>query len=87
MRTSLRYDEVFDAQFYSCELGVLKPAAAYFTAVLRSLDVPASTTLLVDDNADNADAARGLGLLAVLWSVDRGIEALRSELGALGLAI
>ncbi|HET8600496.1 MAG TPA: HAD family hydrolase, partial [Segeticoccus sp.] len=49
MREHLGYDQLFDGQFYSCELGVAKPDPAYFTRIVEELGAPADRVLFVDD--------------------------------------
>ena len=58
MRRELGYADRFDTQFYSCELGVAKPEAAYFQRVLASVDATADQVLFVDDSARNVAGAR-----------------------------
>lgn len=76
MRDVLEYDDLFDSSFYSCELGVAKPDAAYFSTVLDRLGVPAGEVLFVDDSVANVDGARGVGLLAEHWHLDQGHDRL-----------
>lgn len=85
MKQHLGFDDVFDGQFYSCELGVLKPDLAYFSRILERLDMPASSVLLVDDSQTNVEAARTAGLQATCWAVRDGIETLRADLSLRGL--
>lgn len=55
---------LFERVFTSAELGVLKPDPSIFEAVLRDLDVPASSVIFIDNLQQNVDAATGLGILA-----------------------
>ena len=87
MRQHLGYDEVFDGQFYSCDLGVLKSSPEFFSLVLDRLGLPAADVLLVDDGASYVDVARSAGLRAVRWCIDDGIDALRRLLAAHGLPL
>jgi len=87
MRRSLGYDEVFDAQFYSCDLGELKSSPEFFALVLRQLGLPAGDVLLVDDVGSYGDVARSLGLRAVQWCIDDGIDVLRRLLSSHGLPL
>lgn len=80
MRGHLSYDEVFDRQFYSCELGLAKPDPAYFTTILDQLDVKPSTVLFVDDTAANIEGARSVGLNAELFRRHGGRAALEEIL-------
>ncbi len=83
MRDDLGVDRHFDAVFYSCEMGVVKPDPAYFRRILADLDLPAGSVAFVDDSAANVEAARALGLRAVLHVPTRGAGALRTEVQSL----
>ncbi len=87
MQETLGYADLFDATFYSYELGVAKPDPGYFTAVLDRLDAPADQVLFVDDNRANVEAARTVGLHAEQWHVDDGQPALRDHLARHGLPV
>jgi len=87
MQETLGYADLFDATFYSYELGVAKPDPGYFTAVLDRLDAPADRVLFVDDNRANVEAARTVGLHAEQWHVDDGQPALRDHLARHGLPV
>ena len=80
MRGNLGYEETFDRQFYSCELGLAKPDPAYFTAILAELDVEPATVLFVDDTAVNIDGANSVGLHAELFRRHGGRAALEEIL-------
>ena len=58
----------FDRRFYSCRLGLAKPDSAVYQAVLDDLGAPPQSVLLIDDRAENARAARALGLQAVRFT-------------------
>lgn len=62
MRQDLGYDKLFDRSFYSCDLGVAKPAPEYFRLILASLEAEADTVLFVDDREDNVAAAVSAGI-------------------------
>ena len=85
MRTSLGYDEVFDEQFYSCDLGEMKSSPKFFSLVLDRLARPAGQVLLVDDVGSYGDVARSLGVKAIQWCIDDGIDVLRRLLSSHGL--
>ena len=90
MSEKLGYREVFDREFYSCDLGHKKPSREYFDEVVRVGGFQPDCTLFIDDRLDNVEAARQCGLRAeqfVLWQVDNGAEALGAifrEYGLLG---
>lgn len=64
MRTVSGYDALVDGSFYSCEMGVAKPEAAFFRHIVTALGVAAGSLLLLDDLPDNVAAARAEGLCA-----------------------
>ncbi|SDR72474.1 putative hydrolase of the HAD superfamily [Friedmanniella luteola] len=86
MHENLPYDEVFDAHFYSCEIGLAKPDPAYFTHVLEALGLAPGEALFLDDTAANVEAAAGLGIHAELFARDGGRAELDRILAAHRLA-
>jgi putative hydrolase of the HAD superfamily len=88
MSEGLGYARVFDREFYSCELGCVKPSAAFFEAMLREAQLDPACTLFIDDRQDNVEAARACGLVAeqfVLWRETDGAAALERLLASHGL--
>ena len=85
MRANLPYDELFDAQFYSCEIGLAKPDPAYFHHVLETLGVRAEDALFLDDTLGNVESAGRLGLRAELFARDAGRPELERILALHGL--
>ncbi|WP_035915735.1 HAD family hydrolase [Knoellia sinensis] len=84
LRRHFGYDEVFARSFYSCDLGAMKPEAAYFERVLEALGVSAEEVGgvgFVDDSRANVDTALGLGIRAVHHDPTSGVVGLRSLLG------
>lgn len=55
-----------DRAFLSYQLGLVKPDAAIFEAVVDQLGCAAQSILFVDDNQINVDGARSAGLMAEL---------------------
>lgn len=72
MQANLPYDELFDAQFYSCEMGLAKPDPAYFQHVLTALGLAPGEALFMDDTRANVESASGLGIRAELFARDGG---------------
>jgi HAD superfamily hydrolase (TIGR01509 family) len=71
--------------FVSCKTGVRKPHPEAYLGAARMLGVDAAACVFVDDRARNVDAARAVGMHAILRP--RAIADLRSELvrcGCLG---
>jgi len=58
----------FDRRFYSCRLGLAKPDAAVYEAVLDDLGAAPQSVLFIDDRAENVLAAAALGLQAVRFT-------------------
>ncbi len=87
MSTVLGYAEVFDREFYSHELGIAKPDVAYFATILQSLAEPANVVLFVDDNAQNVEAAAGLGIQAECFPANSGAATLQRLLGKYGVSV
>ena len=67
MSERLGYRDGFDATFYSCDLGYMKPDTRYFEALLEMLPFQSHHVLFIDDNAPNVTAAQQVGLHAALF--------------------
>jgi putative hydrolase of the HAD superfamily len=80
MREQLRYDDLLDGFFFSCDLGAAKPDPAYFDAVVNALGLPPAEILFFDDLSANVAAARAAGLRAEVWHHEEGVEALEALL-------
>ena len=87
MRRLLGYDELLDGAYYSCEVGAAKPEAAYFLHIADDLGVAPRELVFVDDAPVNVDAAAEIGVAAVLWDHEQGIDVLRERLTALGVPL
>lgn len=72
MRQRLPWLSRFDAQIYTCEVGVIKPEPESYMAVLMALDVRAQDSIFFDDKQVNIDGARAVGMHAALF--DGNIE-------------
>lgn len=69
MRHSLGYDALFDASFYSCQLGAAKPDPAFFSAMLTRLPCAASDCLFIDDKKANTAAAAQAGMQVLCFAL------------------
>lgn len=58
----------FDAQTFSCDVGVCKPAAEIYNDSLEKLGTKAGKVLFLDDRPRNVEAAQALGMNAVLFT-------------------
>ena len=82
MSKSLGYSSCFDKEFYSCDLGFIKPDPRYFESILAELGKPPNTILFIDDQAANVVAARSVGLHGAVFSAsfENGDQILRAIL-------
>ncbi len=85
MSEALGYRSLFDREFYSCHLGLMKPDGAYFRAILSEIGVRPSNLLFLDDHAVNVAAARKVGLHAAEFCLEAGPEALGRILREFGI--
>jgi putative hydrolase of the HAD superfamily len=58
----------FDHRYYSCRLGVAKPAPAAFRLVLSDLGAEPGEVLFIDDRAENTRTARDLGMRTITFT-------------------
>jgi putative hydrolase of the HAD superfamily len=76
---------LFDDIVCSAEVGMAKPERAIYTLAAARLGLSPGQCVFVDDLDANVEAAREVGMQAVLFRVDKGDD-LRAQLGALGVA-
>lgn len=72
----------FDVLVWSFQLRMAKPDPAIYLHTLQKLGTRPDETLFVDDKQVNIDAARDLGMAAILFST---VDRLRQDLIAAGL--
>ena len=75
---------LFDVQVFSYQVGVLKPDAAMYRAVLSALGSPAEGALFIDDSPANVAGALRVGMQAVHFA---GTDALLHRFCLLGLPL
>jgi putative hydrolase of the HAD superfamily len=88
MSEILGYSRYFDKEFYSCNLGFIKPDVRYFESILTNIGNPPSAILFIDDQESNVIAARSLGLNGAVFSAtfensDQALNDILSEYGIL----
>ena len=71
MQKELGYDDLFDNNFYSCEMGVKKPNSEYFEYIISKLEIPASQLLFIDDKDANVETAKQVGLEAFVFNATK----------------
>ena len=69
--TTLGFRERFDAMHYAADLGCGKPDPAFFAKVGERTGFAPAQMLLIDDKAENVEAARSAGWRAALWDGSR----------------
>jgi putative hydrolase of the HAD superfamily len=82
----LALHHLFDDIVVSAEVGVAKPAARIFQLAAERLGVEPPACVFVDDWDQNVEAAREVGMQAVLHRVDQGHD-LRAQLAAVGVRV
>ena len=88
MRETLGFDETrFGVAVYSCEIGLAKPDPAYFEKAVAMIGAPAAEILFVDDQQENVDGARSVGLVAERWELAEGHARLHGLLAAHGIVV
>lgn len=66
----------------SCEMGLEKPDQKAYELLLKTIELPAHEIVFIDDKAENVEAARKLGIDAIVFE---SAGQVRSELKARGL--
>jgi putative hydrolase of the HAD superfamily len=74
LRDQYEFWPVFKGIVISGQIKMMKPEREIFEYLLRRYELSASDTIFVDDNQPNVDAARSLGLHAVLFRDARQCE-------------
>jgi putative hydrolase of the HAD superfamily len=87
MSDVIGYKNLFDREFYSCQLGIAKPDIGFFKFILSDLQVPPSSVLFIDDREENVTNALAAGLNASVFPATGGAMALRTILARFGLMI
>jgi len=77
---------LFDDIVVSAEVGMAKPEPAIFRLAAERLGLAPGECVFVDDWDKNVEAARDVGMPAVLYRVDKGDD-LRAQLEAVGVAL
>jgi epoxide hydrolase-like predicted phosphatase len=72
----------FDPCLLSCEMGLEKPDSKAYELLLKTIRLPAGEVVFIDDKAENVDAARRLGIDAIVFESEGQI---RGELGKRGI--
>lgn len=84
LRKNCDWIKRLDFQFFSSEIGQIKPNEGIYKYCLRVLDCSPSEALFVDDRQANVVAARKIGITSFLY---RSTNKLREELEAMGCEV
>lgn len=84
LKGELGLEHLFDDIVVSAEVGMAKPRPEIFHLAADRLGLPAQACVFVDDWDQNVEAARAVGMQAVLHRADQGDD-LRAQLAALGV--
>lgn len=85
MSEVLGYGDLFEREFYSCDLGVAKPDVAYFSAIVESTALSPASLLFIDDRLDNVESAREIGINAATFDLTSGVREFREVLKTFGI--
>ncbi len=80
----LRLSRYVKWSFVSCETGVRKPDPDAYLAASRALSVDPARCLFVDDRETNCEAARGVGMDALVFTSAADLRDALRERGLLG---
>tara|TARA_B100000959_G_C14796123_1_gene547728 strand:- start:160 stop:795 length:636 start_codon:yes stop_codon:yes gene_type:complete len=79
---AVHYAPHFEGAFVSYQMGVRKPAVAYFEYILEQLGVSPEQCTFVDDNQPNVDAGEAAGIRSILFQSN---EQLFAEFESIGI--
>ena len=85
LEREMKIHHLFDDIVCSAEVGMAKPEPGIYTMAAQRLGVAPAECVFVDDLDKNVEAARGVGMQAVLFRADKGDD-LREQLAAIGIA-
>ena len=71
---------IFDVIIVSSEVGHTKPTSTIYKMMLTRLSVPASGTLMIDDNPENIAGAIRVGMKGLLFTSSRQLELISPHL-------
>lgn len=66
--------EPFDPCLLSCKLGVEKPSSKIYELLIEKMQLPPSEILFIDDKVENVEAAKKLGIDAILFNSQTELE-------------
>jgi putative hydrolase of the HAD superfamily len=86
MSKRLGFQELFDHEYYSFQIGLAKPDEAYFTHIVNDLNIQPDEAVFIDDKAENVEAAQSVGIQAAVYNLADGSTSFASVLAGFGVA-
>lgn len=86
MAVKCQYNERFDFQFYSCNIGHAKPSQRFFEHVVSTLNAPPSDILFIDDLEMNLTVAKACGMHVAQFNLPNVGDAVPEFLEVLKIA-
>lgn len=74
--------EPFDPCLLSCEMGLEKPDPKAYELLLKTINLPAEEIVFIDDKAENVEAAKAIGIDAIVFESEKQV---RDELTKRGI--
>jgi len=84
LRAKFAWLNEFEAQLYTCEIGVVKPQAEIYLLACRAVSCEPAYALFLDDKQGNIDGALNAGLQALLFDTPERQTLVESYLRACG---
>ncbi|MBC7004481.1 HAD family phosphatase [Photobacterium sp. BZF1] len=81
LKSTYTFWDLFDGATVSADLGLLKPQAAIYQALLKQNDIKPSETVFIDDMPYNVDGAKAVGIAAIQFENSAQCEQELQELG------
>jgi FMN phosphatase YigB (HAD superfamily) len=78
--------EPFSPCLLSCEIGIEKPDLKAYEFLLNELRLPAEDVVFIDDRAENIEAAKAVGLDAILFESEQELRKELRKRGVLNLS-
>jgi len=75
--------EPFDPCLLSCEMGLEKPDPKAYELLLKALNLPPKEIVFIDDKVENVEAAKAMGIDAILYTSEPQLRDELSKRGAL----
>lgn len=67
--------EPFEPCLLSCEMGLEKPDPKAYELLLKTINLPAELIVFIDDKIENVEAAKAMGIDAILFESEPQVKA------------